>query len=61
VAIFNEHLGGVALERLKKGSRVYVEGRLQYRKFTDGDGVERILPSIVLQKFTGKLIVLYST
>src|SRR3712207_7483249 len=41
VAIANEKLGNLALERLRKGSRVYVEGQLQTRRWMDDEGTER--------------------
>src|SRR5271156_3226388 len=41
VVIFNEHLAGVAQMYLEKGSKVYLEGQLQSRKWTDKEGAER--------------------
>ena len=55
VAIFNEALGKTAMSYLRKGSAVYVEGRLGYRKFTDRNQVERIAAEIVVPKFGGDL------
>ena len=58
VVIYNENLGKVAEQYLKKGSKVYVEGQLQTRKYTDKDGVEKYSTEIVLQKFRGELTML---
>jgi single-strand DNA-binding protein len=60
VVIFNENLGKVAEQYLKKGSKVYLEGALQTRKFTDKNGQERTATEIVLQKFRGELTLLDS-
>ena len=58
VVIFNENLVKVAENYLKKGSKVYVEGALQTRKWTDQQGVEKYSTEIVLQKFRGELTML---
>jgi single-strand DNA-binding protein len=58
VVIFNENLAKVAEQYLKKGSKVYVEGSLQTRKYTDKDGTEKYSTEIVLQKFRGELTML---
>lgn len=58
IVVFNENLGRVAKEYLRKGSKVYVEGQLQTRKWTDKDGVERYSTEIVLQNFNGNLTLL---
>ena len=57
VTVFNEHLVKVA-ERLSKGSKVYLEGAIQTRKFTNKDGAEQYVTEIVLQKFRGELVLL---
>lgn len=57
VTIFNEHLVKFA-ERLTKGSKVYLEGSIQTRKWTDKDGAERYSTEIVLQRFRGELVLL---
>lgn len=57
VSIFNEHLVKVA-EKLSKGSKVYLEGSIQTRKWTDKDGAEKFSTEIVLQKFRGELVML---
>ncbi len=58
VVIFNENLARVAEQYLKKGSKVYVEGQLQTRKWTDQSGVEKYSTEIVLQRFRGELTIL---
>lgn len=58
VAIFNENLGKVAKSYLRKGSKVYLEGALQTRKWTDQAGNDRYSTEIVLQKFRGELVLL---
>jgi single-strand DNA-binding protein len=58
VVIFNEALGRVAKSYLKKGSKVYLEGQLQTRKWADQSGNDRYTTEVVLQKFHGELILL---
>lgn len=58
VVIYNENLARVAEQYLRKGSKVYIEGALQNRKWQDGQGQERISTEIVLQKFRGELTIL---
>jgi len=58
VVIFNDGLAGIAEKYLKKGSKVYVEGQLQTRKWTDKDGVDRYTTEIVLNGFNSKLVLL---
>jgi single-strand DNA-binding protein len=58
VVIFNEHIGKVAKQYLRKGSKVYIEGQLQTRKWTDQSGADRYSAEIVLQKFRGELVLL---
>lgn len=58
VVIFNEKLAEVAEKFLKKGSKVYLEGELQTRKWTDNAGAEKYSTEIVLQKFKGELTLL---
>jgi single-strand DNA-binding protein len=57
VVIFNDNLGKVAEQYLKKGMKVYLEGALQTRKW-EKDGVERYSTEVVLQKFRGELQML---
>ena len=58
IVIFNENLGRIAKQYLRKGSSVYVEGQLQTRKWTDRDNNERYTTEIVLQRFRGELTLL---
>jgi len=58
IAIFNEKLGEIAERYLKKGSKVYVEGSIESRKYTDKDGLEREITEIVLSRFRGELTLL---
>ena len=60
VVIFNENLGKIAEQYLKKGSKVYLEGQLQTREFTDKDGNQRKTTEVVLQRFRGELTLLDS-
>ncbi|HEY5107362.1 MAG TPA: single-stranded DNA-binding protein [Caulobacteraceae bacterium] len=58
VSIFNDNLVKIAENYLRKGSKVYIEGALQTRKYTDASGVEKQSTEIVLQKFRGELTML---
>jgi len=58
VVIFNENLAKVAEQYLRKGSKIYVEGQLQTRKWTDQAGVEKYSTEVVLQRFRGELTML---
>lgn len=58
VAIFDERLVEIAEKYLRKGSKVYLEGQLQTRKWTDQNGQERYTTEIVLQRFRGDLTLL---
>ena len=58
VVIFNERLAEVAQKYLKKGSKVYIEGQLQTRKWTDQSGQEKYTTEVVLQRFRGELTML---
>ena len=60
VVIFNENLGKVAKSYLKKGSKVYLEGQIQTRKWQDQSGQDRYSTEIVLQRFRGELVLLDS-
>ena len=60
VVIYNENLGKIAEQYLKKGSKVYLEGQLQTREFTDKDGNQRKMTEVVLQRFRGELTLLDS-
>lgn len=58
IAIFNERLITVAENYLKKGSKVYIEGQIETRKWTDQNGQERYTTEIVLKAFRGELTLL---
>ena len=60
VVIFNENLGRTAKNYLRKGSKVYLEGQLQTRKWTDQSGQEKYSTEVVLQNFRGELVLLDS-
>jgi single-strand DNA-binding protein len=58
VVIFNDNLVKVAENYLKKGSKVYIEGSIQTRKWADQSGQEKFSTEVVLQKFRGELTML---
>ena len=58
IVIFNENLGKVAKQYLRKGSSVYLEGQLQTRKWTDQNGNDKYTTEVVLQRFRGELVML---
>ncbi len=58
VVIFNENLGRVDRAVSQEGSKVYIEGQLQTRKWTDQQGIEKYSTEIVLQRFRGDLTIL---
>ncbi len=58
VAIFNENLGRIAEQYLRKGSTVYIEGQLETRKWQDQSGQDRYTTEIVLRQFRGELTLL---
>jgi single-strand DNA-binding protein len=58
IVIFNEGLGNVAKQYLRKGSQCYLEGSLQTRKWTDQNGNDKYTTEVVLQKFRGELVLL---
>ncbi len=60
VVIFNENLGKIAEQYCKKGSKIYIEGQLQTREYTDRDGNQRKSTEVVLQRFRGELTLLDS-
>ena len=60
VVIFNERLADVAEQYLRKGSKLYVEGQLQTRKWQDKEGLDRYTTEIVLGRFRGELTMLDS-
>jgi single-strand DNA-binding protein len=60
VVIFNEALGKVAEQYCKKGAKIYLEGQLQTREYTDKEGNQRKTTEVVLQRFRGELTLLDS-
>ncbi|PKU23274.1 single-stranded DNA-binding protein [Telmatospirillum siberiense] len=58
VVIFNDRVADVAERYLKKGSKVYIEGALQTRKWTDQSGAEKYTTEVVIGKFKGELTLL---
>ena len=60
ISIFNENLGKIAEQYCRKGAKVYLEGQLQTREYTDKDGNQRKATDVVLQRFRGELTLLDS-
>jgi len=58
IVIFNEKLGEVAEKYLRKGAKVYLEGALQTRKWTDQSGQDRYTTEVVLQRYRGEMTML---
>jgi single-strand DNA-binding protein len=58
ISILSDGLVGIAEKYLKKGSRVYVEGQLETRKFKDREGIERHVTDVVLRPYSGELLLL---
>jgi len=60
VVVSNEALVGICEKYLKKGSKVYIEGQLETRKYTDKDGSEKYTTEVVLRPFNGSIVMLDS-
>jgi single-strand DNA-binding protein len=60
VVIFNDKLGEVAEKYLRKGSKLYLEGQLQTRKWTDNSGVEKYTTEVIVPRFRGEITLLDS-
>ena len=60
ISIFNENLGKIAEQYCRKGSKIYLEGQLATREYTDKDGNQRKATDVVLQRFRGELTLLDS-
>lgn len=60
VVVFDERLADIVEKYIKKGSKVYLEGSLQTRKWTGNDGIEKYTTEVVLQRFSGVLTMLDS-
>jgi len=58
VVCFNDRIGDVLEKYVKKGSKVYLEGSLQTRKWTGNDGVEKYTTEVVIDRFKGDLVLL---
>lgn len=58
VVVFNSQLADVAEKYLRRGSKVFIEGQLQTRKWEDANGQERYTTEVVLQNFSGNLVML---
>ncbi|MDR0631068.1 MAG: single-stranded DNA-binding protein [Holosporales bacterium] len=58
VTVFSEHLVEVVEKYVRKGSKVYLEGQLQTRKWTDQQGIERYSTDIIIPRFRGTLVLL---
>lgn len=58
IVIWNERIGEVVERYVTKGSKVYIEGQLQTRKWTNKDGQDRYTTEVVLQRFRGELVML---
>lgn len=58
VSVFNEHLVAIVESYLKKGAKVYIEGQLETRKWTDKGGVEKYTTEVVLRPYRGELTML---
>jgi single-strand DNA-binding protein len=60
IVVFNEALVRVVQAYVKKGSKIYIEGQMKTRKWTDKSGVERYMTEVVLSAFRGELLLLDS-
>jgi single-strand DNA-binding protein len=60
IVVYNENIGRVVEQYCKKGTKVYLEGQIQTRKYTDQSGAEKYITEIVLQRFRGELTLLDS-
>jgi single-strand DNA-binding protein len=58
VVIYDEKVGDIAQRFLKKGSKAYIEGAMQYREYDDANGQKQKIAEVVLQRFRGALTLL---
>jgi len=58
IVVFNQGLVNVVKNYVKKGSKLYIEGQLQTRKWTDNNGIDKYITEIVLQNFNSSLLIL---
>jgi len=61
IVVFNEHLVGIVERFVNKGSKLLVEGKMQTRKWTDNNGIERYTTEVVLAAYSGQILLLDST
>jgi len=60
IVVYNEGIGRIVEQYCKKGTKVYLEGQIQTRKYNDQSGTEKYITEIVLQRFRGELTLLDS-
>ena len=60
IVVYNDGIGRIVEQYCKKGSKVYLEGQIQTRKYTDQSGAEKYITEVVLQRFRGELTLLDS-
>lgn len=60
ISVLNDNLVGIVEKYIKKGAKVYIEGQLETRKWTDKDGVEKYTTEVVLRPFRGEITMLDS-
>lgn len=60
IAVFNEKLAEIVEKYVRKGTKLYIEGQLQTRKWTDQAGIEKYTTEIIIGKFRGDLVLLDS-
>lgn len=58
ISVFNQDLVSLVKNYVKKGSKLYIEGQLQTRKWTDNNGIDKYITEIVLQNFNSSLLIL---
>lgn len=58
ITVFNEHIVEVVEKYVKKGTKVYLEGQLQTRKWTDQQGIDRYSTDVIIPRFRGTLVLL---
>ncbi|MBL8711831.1 MAG: single-stranded DNA-binding protein [Alphaproteobacteria bacterium] len=60
ISVLNDNLVGIVEKYIKKGAKVYIEGQLETRKWTDKDGAEKYTTEVVLRPFRGEITMLDS-
>jgi single-strand DNA-binding protein len=61
IVIYNENIANVVENYVKKGSKIYIEGSINSRKYTDSAGVEKNITEIIINQFKGELVLLGSS